>query len=76
MSWWDTKEQRKKNRANKGRAYEMARARRRHGFAVLLEKKSGEVIVQARDGCFGRLLELDPDQYQEWAFGTRGERLA
>lgn len=72
MSWWDTKEQRKKNRTNKGRDCEHARARRRHGWAVILEKKSGEVIVQARAGCFGRLAKFDPDQYQEWACGTRG----
>lgn len=74
MTWWDTKEQRKKNRTNKGREFEEARALRRHGWRVLLERKSGEVVCQAKDGCFGRLLTLDPDTYNAWALGTRGER--
>jgi hypothetical protein len=75
MGWYETKEQRKANRAADPAAYKAGRYRRRTGFSALIEKKTGEVIVVARNGCFGRLLELDPDLYAEYALGTRGARI-
>jgi hypothetical protein len=46
----------------------------RKGFFALLEKSTGEVVVVAKDGCFGRLAELTATQeeYALWAQGTRG----
>lgn len=46
----------------------------RKGFFALLEKTTGEVVVVARNGCFGRLAELSAtrDEYELWAQGTRG----
>lgn len=69
MGWYETKEQRKKNRQHEDWR---AGHKRRQGFSALVDKKSGDVIGVAVNGCFGRLHELDPDLYQEWAQGTRG----
>lgn len=71
-SWYEMKEQRRINRRNAN--FAEGHARRGRGFFVLLEKTSGEVVVQARNGCFGRLKELKAtrDLYEEWAAGTRG----
>ena len=77
MSWFEMKEQRRKNRGERGSAQRTAFQeghRRRKGLSSLVEKKSGEVLVQAKNGCFGRLAEFDKDLYEEWARGTRGER--
>ncbi len=48
--------------------------RARQGFFALLEKTTGEVVVQAKNGCFGRLGELKAtqDDYDLWAHGTKG----
>jgi hypothetical protein len=75
MSWFETKEQRRKNRGEAGsnQRYEfMAGRERRRGVYVLLERKTHEVVARAENGCFGRLLELDRDTYDEFARGTRG----
>lgn len=63
-------QQRKKNRKNP--AWREAHRLRSHGFAAVLEKKSGEVVAQAHNGCFGRMAEIDRDIYDAWARGTLG----
>lgn len=70
-TWFDMNQQRKANRRNFN--YRDGRQRRRYGYAAIIDKKSGEVIASAKNGCFGRLKGLDADLYQEWAQGTRGQ---
>lgn len=75
MTWFETKEQRRKNRGeprSDQRAAYLAGRRRRQGIAVLTDKKSGETSVIAQNGCFGRLAQADRDKYDDWAQGTRG----
>lgn len=73
MTWYEMNQQRKLNRKN--RNFRDGHRRRSRSFFALLEKSSGEVVVQAHDGCFGRLSELAAtrDEYDFWAAGTRGE---
>ena len=76
MSWYEMNQQRRVNRGERGSVqrsrFQEGHKRRSQGWAALVEKKSGEVIAQAHNGCFGRLAELDRDLYDAWAMGTRG----
>lgn len=75
MTWFECKEQRHKNRGERGsdqRRDFMQGHRRRKGVAVIENKKTGEVTVVAQNGCFGQLAQVDRDKYDEWALGTRG----
>lgn len=71
QSWHEMQAQRTLNRKNPN--YKEGH-RVRQGWFVLQEKSSGEVVVQAHNGCFGRLAELTATQeeYALWARGTRG----
>ncbi len=72
MSWYEMNQQRKRNRKNDG--WRSGHAKRQGSFA-LLEKTSGEVVVEAKDGCFGRLATLPNtrEEYDKWALGTLGQ---
>lgn len=75
MSWYEMNEQRRKNRGERGSeqraAFREGHQRRKHGYSALVEKKSGEVLAVAKDGCFGNLAKFDADLYYEWALGTQ-----
>ena len=75
MSWYEMNQQRRANRGERGsrqrERYQEGR-RIRRGWAAVLERKSGELVAQAHNGCFGRMAEIDRDIYDEWALGTRG----
>lgn len=72
-SWYEMKEQRRANHKNV--SFAEGHVRRSRGFFSLLEKTTGEIVVQARNGCFGRLKELKStrEEYDLWAAGTRGD---
>jgi hypothetical protein len=71
MSWYEMNQQR---RANRRKPEWTDGHRKRQGFYALLEKTSGDVVVVAKNGCFGRLAELKAtrDEYDLWASGTKG----
>lgn len=71
------KEQRRRNKGERGsqqRARFQEGHRIRKGWAVVQERKSGEVVAQAQNGCFGRMATINRDLYDLWALGTLGER--
>lgn len=77
MTWYEMNQQRRLNRGEAGSRQRMRYReghRIRKGYAVILERKSGELVAQAVNGCFGRMAEIDRDIYDLWALGTRGER--
>jgi len=71
MTWYEMNQKRKANRKNS--SWKDGHAKRTGSFA-LLEKTSGEIIVQAQNGCFGRLAELPNtrEECDKWALGTQG----
>lgn len=73
--WFEMKQQRHVNRgeARSPQRYAFLDGhRRRQGIAIITDKKSGETIVIAQNGCFGQLAAADRDKYDVWAAGTRG----
>lgn len=75
MAWYEMNQQRKRNRGAPGseqRRRWNAGHQARQGWAVVQERKSGEVVAQAVNGCFGRMAEIDRDIYDLWALGTLG----
>lgn len=75
MSWHECKVQRRANRGERGSLERKAFRdghRRRQGYFVLLDKKTGEIVTQALNGCFGNLAQFNQDTYDDWAQGTRG----
>lgn len=71
MSWFEMKEQRRENRKRFG--WREGHRIRSEGYAAIIDKKTGDVLCVARNGCFGRLSLFDKDLHQEWALGTRGQ---
>lgn len=77
MNWYEMNQQRRRNRGERGsqqRARYAEGRRVRQGWAAVLERKSGELVAQAVNGCFGRMAEIDRDIYDSWALGTLGEK--
>ncbi len=65
MGWYESKVQLRPR-------FLAGRRRRSGGVHLLHDKKTGETLIVAQNGCFGNLANVDRDAYDLWAQGTRG----
>lgn len=75
MTWHEMSKRRQEARKANRVGWKRGHARRSQGWAVLEDKKSGGIVAQAKNGCFGNLRGKGKDAeelYQAWAEGTAG----